>query len=140
MIKNLSEARRVQAMIDKLGVKDVVLMYDKEIHMWSVNQVFRKPSVILTMDPKNMHGLGATIMFWIKNNDGTYRVPSDQDVNDVIAIVTRAQTWFDKGSDAMLDEVEKAEKETYDKNRQKQSERILSFAKPLKKAIKKELG
>ncbi len=139
MIRNLSEAKYVQGMIDKLGVKDVVLMYDHQINMWSVNQVFKKPKTILTMDSANMHETGAMLMFWIKKEDGTYRVPSDQDVNDVIAIVTRAQKVFEKGSDWMIDQMESAEKDKYNKQRKAQSDRIRSFAKPMKKAIRTEL-
>ena len=137
MLRNLAEANYVQAMIDKLGVKDVILVYDHGINLWGVAQVFKKPQTIITMDQAAQ--TGANLMFWIKNNDGTYRVPSDQDVNDVIAIVTRAQVWFDKGSDKMIDIIEEEELKKHGENRRKQSERIRSFAKPMKKAIRKEL-
>lgn len=138
MIRNIREANYVQSMIDKLGVPDVVLVYDHQLNMWGVCQVFKKPQTIITMDQAVQQS--ANLMFWIKNNDGTYRVPGERDINDVVAIVTRAQVWFDKGSDHMIDVIEKAEKEQHDENRRKQSEKIRSYAPALKKAIRRELG
>lgn len=134
MIPNIREAKYVQSMIDRLGVPDVQLIYDHQVKMWMVAQMRKKENKILIFDQAIANE--PYILFWIKKNDGTYRVPQEQDINDIIAIVTRAQTWFEKGSDAMIDEIEKQEKIEYDKNRQKQSERIRSAAKPLKKLLK----
>jgi hypothetical protein len=91
------------------------------------------------MDTPQSYATEPNLMFWIKTDDGHYRTPSDQDLSDIVVIVKRSEVWFDKGSDKMIDQIEAKEKADYDKRRQAQTDKIRSYAKPLKKAIRKEL-
>lgn len=136
-IPGLREANRIMADIKRLGIKDVELMYDKQLKMWAVMQVLKPSGQILLLNDPGIYKTEPTIMFWIKNSeDGTYRTPSEQDLSDIVAIVSRSQKIFHKGSDWMIDQMESAEKATYEDNRKKQSEKIRSYAPRLKKAIK----
>lgn len=139
-IPGLTEANRIMADVKRLGIQDVELMFDSQIQMWAVCQVFKPSGHILLMNTSASESTKPIIMFWIKTLEGTYRTPNEQDLSDIITITQRAQVTFDKGSDWMIDQMEAEEKVKYDYNRRKQSERILSYAKPLKKAIRKELG
>ena len=135
-IPGLREATKLNSDIRRLGIPDVELMYDSQIKMWAVCQVFKPSGKILLLDDPNHYETQPTIMFWVKDSAGRYRTPSDQDLSDIIVITKRALVWFDKGSDKMVDEMEKAEEKKHDDNRRKQSERIRSYAKPLKKLLK----
>jgi hypothetical protein len=135
----LREANKIMADLKRLGIHDVELMWDRQIKMWAVMQVFKPSGNILLVGSRQYHDAKPNLMWWIKSPDGKFRLPSEQDLSDIIITVKRAQVWFDKGSDYMVDKIEAAEKDKYDKNRQAQSERIRSVAKPLKKAIRKEL-
>lgn len=138
MTPNMKEAKHIQAMIDRLGVPDIMLLFDRQIGLWSVCQVVRKEKNLLTFDSPNIYEIQPNLMFWIKNSEGKYRVPSEQDVSDVITIVQRAQITFDKGNDWLIDNIERREQEIHDENRKKQSEKIRSMAKPLKRHMKRE--
>jgi hypothetical protein len=138
-VPGLREANRIMADLKRLGIHDVELMFDKEVILWAAVQVFKPSGKILLMNDPKHYDTQPYILFWIRNDDMTYREPSDQDLSDIIAIVKRAQVWFDKGSDYMVDQIEAEEQYEYTKKREKQSEKIRSYAKPMKKAIKKEL-
>lgn len=139
-IPGLREANSIMADLRRLGIYDVELMFDKEVILWAVVQVFKPSGKILLLNESSTYESQPQIMWWVRNDDMTYRDPSSRDLSDIVTTVKRAQVWFDKGSDKMIDEIEAQEKKTYDDNRKKQTERIKSFAKPMKKAIKKELG
>lgn len=142
-IPGLKEANKLMANIKKAGISDVELMYDRYIQpygMWAVVQVFKPSGKILLLNEPSTYETQPTLMWWCKTNDGLYRNPSDQDLSDIVVTVKRSQVWFDKGSDSMLDKIEKAEQEQYDKNRAAQSQKIRDAAPALKKAIRKELG
>lgn len=141
-IPGLKEANKLLSDIKRLGIHDVEPMYDKDVlpdGMWAIVQVFRPSGKILLLNEPSSYETQPIVMFWCKDKDGKFRVPNDQDLSDIVVIVKRAQVWFDKGSDYMIDQIETKEKKTYDENRQKQSERIRSFAPSMKKAIRKEL-
>lgn len=139
-IPGLRQANLIMADLKRLGIQDVELMFDKQTLLWAAVQVFKPSGRILLLGDPRTYETEPTIMFWIRNNDMTYRDPSEQDLSDIIAIVKRAQVWFEQGSDKMIDEMEKQEKATYDQNRKAQSDKIRSVSKPLKRAIRKELG
>lgn len=135
-----SEAVRINSDLLRLGIKDVELMYDKDIKMWAAVQTFKPSGSIVLMNTAEHYATEPNVMFWIKTNEGAYRTPSNQDLSDIMAIVQRAQVWFKEGSDKMVDKIEAKEKADYDQKRREQSERIRYYAKPLKKAIQKELN
>ncbi len=130
----------INAKIKQLGIHDIELAYDNQLKMWAVVQVFKPSGKILLMNNPKYYETVPQLMWWCKKENGTARPPSEQDLHDIVVIVKRAQVWFDKGSDYMLDKIEAEEKATYDKNRQAQSERIRSYAPALKKHIRKELA
>lgn len=139
-IPGLREANRIMTDLKRLGIHDVELMYDMQVNMWAVVQVFKPSGKILLMNNPHSYETQPVLLWWCKDSlTHKYRTPNDQDLSDVIITVKRAQVVFDKGSDWLVDQIEAKEQAQYDKNRQEQSERIRSFAKPMKKAIKKEL-
>lgn len=138
-IPGLREANKLLADLKRLGIRDVEPMYDMQVHLWAIMQVFRPSGKILLINSNDYYRSQPTLMWWCRDSKTLkFRVPNDQDLSDIVITVKRAQVIFDKGSDWMVDTIERQEREQYDKNRQKQSERIRSIAKPLKKYFKKE--
>lgn len=136
MIRGLKEAQYVQGKIRELGIQDIQLFYDEELQMWAVCQVKKHGGILL---PKSYmeNGIRPSIMWWVKNNDGTFRLPSDRDISDVAVTVTRAQTWFKDGN--LADEFEKQDAAREQKHKEKFKEKIHKIAPEMKKAIRKEL-
>lgn len=141
MVPGLEQAKYVQNKIRQAGIEDVQLFFDHGIGggMWVMCQVMKRGGILL---PKQyaQDGIKPHIMFYVKDNEGKFRLPSDQDIMDVIAIRQRAETTFAKGGDWLADQFDKQDAEKYQEGRQKLTERIKSVSKPLKAAVKKELG
>lgn len=138
-VPGLSIATKINNDLKKIGIEDVELMFDTQIRMWAAVQVFKPSGRILLMNTEAYNDTKPIIMFWIKHNDGTARIPSHRDFTDIIAIVHRGRKIFEggpKAAEKMIDDIEAAEQKKYDDNRKKQSERIRSVAKPLKKLMK----
>lgn len=139
-IPGLSEANKVMADIKRLGIQDVEPMYDKQVNLWGMFQVFRPSGKILLVNTPESYATAPILMWWCRDPKTLqFRVPNDQDLSDIVTTVKRAQVVFDKGSDWMVDQIEAKENADYTANRKAQSDRIKSFAKPLKKAFKKEV-
>jgi hypothetical protein len=136
----LHEANKIMAKLHRLGIHDVELMFDLRISMWAVFQVFKPSGKLLLVNSNDYYRTQPTLMWWIKDPlTHKYRVPSEQDLSDIIVTLNRARIVFDKGSDWLVDKAEEQERKDYEERKRKQSERIRSYAKPLKKYIRKEL-
>lgn len=140
MVPGLQEARMVQSTIKRLGIQDVELFWDAQLHMWGVYQVRKVNTGIVTLDNPDATRIEPLLMWWVKDNQGRYRAPGEQDINDVVATVHRAEYWFDKGGDALADALDEQDKKRREETDKKHSERIKPHVKALKKAIRKELG
>src|SRR6185437_15856119 len=103
-IPGLREARQVEAMIERLGIQDIKLLFDPEIFMWGVYQVRKKAHTFIL--PNGHETFDQYLMWWCKDKDSKYRPPSERDVNDVVATVHRAQHWFRQGGDALADKLD----------------------------------
>lgn len=136
-VPGLGAANSIMGKIKQIGIQDVEMMFDKDIQMWAVVQVFKPTGKIILLDKPEDYQSQPYILWWCKTPQGTYREPNDQDLHDVVVTVKRAAVVFDKGSDWMIDKIEAKEKADYDENRRKQSEKIRSIAPAMKKAIKK---
>ena len=130
------EAKYVQGKIRQAGIQDVQLFWDEQIKMWVICQV-QKYGGILLPDNYAQDGIKPHIMFYCKDNQGHGRLPNDQDIMDVIAIVSRAQTSFKKGGDWLANEFDAQTAEKDRKHQEKFKERIHEIAPAMKKALKK---
>ena len=140
MIPGIEQARAVQSAIKRIGIQDVELFYDPQIKMWAVVQVRKTTGGIITMDNLSGTKVEPMIMWWCKNDKGTFRLPNEKDVADVVATVHRAQHWFDKGGDALADALDKQDQAKREAKDKRLKERLSPHIKPLKKAVRKELG
>jgi hypothetical protein len=139
-VAGLSQSRMVQATIKRVGVQDVELFYDVGLGIWGVYQVRKINTGIITLDNLEGAKVEQLLMWYCTNKKGEYRPPDEQDIHNVIATVHRAEHWFKQGGDALADELEAQEDAKKAVKDKKISDKIQSIAKPLKKAIKKELG
>lgn len=142
MIYGVDEAKYVQGRIRELGIRDVQLFFDPQMEMWSVCQVTGKSSSLI-LPQKYTKDIRPSIMFWIKDSMGRRRIPSDQDISDVIALRHRAEYVWDKEKRSpgwLADQLEEADAEKDRKHREAFSDKIKAIAPDMKKAIKRELG
>jgi hypothetical protein len=139
-VPGLREAQAVQAEIDRLGVRDVKLFFDGEIGIWAVCQVTGNTSGFVTLDNPDGSRTNKSLMFYCKNDIGAYRPPNQNDVNDVIAVVRRAQETFKRGGDWFADKLDKQDEERRKKKEEQHKERVRPHMKRLKRAIREELG
>jgi hypothetical protein len=137
-VAGLDEARMVQSKINQLGIQDVQLFYDGQLKMWGVYQVKKTASSFIV--PKEYQTIKPMLMWWCKGPDSKYRAPNDNDINDVIATVHRAQHWFEKGPDALVKALDEQDAERTRKKELKLKERLQPHIKTLKRAIRNELG
>lgn len=139
-VPGLKEARAVQAEIKRLGVRDVELFFDGSIGIWAVCQVRQQNTGILTMDNLTGTKVEQMIMWYCTNNEGKFRPPNKDDVNNVIATVRRAQEVFKRGGDWLADKLDQQDEEKRKKKEELHRERMQPHVKRLKRAIREELG
>lgn len=138
-IPNVREAKQVQTAIDSI-VQDVKLFYDHRKERWAVCQLNANAGGLLLPSRDGMTTSRPTVMFFVQDSVGDYRTPSQQDISDVVALRRNAQAAFDKGGDWLADQMEKREAEKDAAHQAKQRARLAEIAKPLKKAIRQEIG
>lgn len=137
----LEEARKVQAEIRRLGVQDVELHWDNEFKVWCVVQVRKRTNTFVTTDQVRGSDVEPFLLWYCQSdNDGTYRAPNQNDVNNVIATVRSSHHWFNKGADALSREVEGRDEKRDQKKEARLKERLQPHLKSLKRAIREELG
>lgn len=132
----LAGANFVEGKIKSLGVKDIQLFFDEEIRMWAVCQVMKRGGLLLPRTYME-EGVKPSILWWCKSNDGSFRSPNEQDIHDIVAVVTRAQTTFTHGGDALADEFERQDAEKDRKHRANFKKKIHDIAPDMKKALRK---
>src|SRR5947207_4861537 len=92
-------AKAAQSIMNKLrsiGIHDIQLFHDDRIvpyGMWAVVQVQKRVSSLIL--PSNYKEAQPYIMWWIKTNDGRFRVPNDQDLHDIVVIVARGRKQWE---------------------------------------------
>lgn len=140
-VPGLNEARVMQTQVNRLGIRDVEFMYDGPLGMWSVCQLKKGSHGNLILENFANDRREPWLLWYCKNEKGAYRPPSESDVNDIIATVHRAEKWMGPGGgDALADELE-IQEETKKVNKEEQlKERLSPYIKPLKKAIREEVG
>lgn len=135
----LEAANYVQAKIDALGVQDIKIMFDKEIRMWAICQVEKRTNQILLPEYYTQDDIRPMIMWWCKDNQGRFRAPNDNDVNDVIVTVTKAHKIWDKGGDWLDDQFKAKDLEREIAHQRKFKKRIKEIAPEMKRAIRKDI-
>ena len=138
MPPNVREAKQVQDSISAI-VQDVKLFYDHGKARWAVCQLTENAGGIILPIRDGMSSSRPTVMFFVQNRNGEYRIPGQQDISDVVALRRNADVAFQKGGDWVADQMESREADKDAKFKQSQTAMIADFAKPLKEAIKKEL-
>ncbi len=137
----LTEARYVQNKIKELGIKDIELYFDNTIlpdGMWCVCQV-NKPSGTILLFRDTKIDTQPQLMWWIKNSrTGRPRLPSDQDISDIVITVKRAHVIWDKGGDWLANELDKQSQAKDQKHQKNFRQKIKDIAPEMKKAIRKE--
>lgn len=132
------QAVSIQSKFKQLGIQDVEFFYDETIvphGMWAVCQVNRPSGIIL--DLRGDTGkVQPEIMWWCKTNDGHFRVPSEQDLHDIIVTVERSHKLWEKGGDWMADRLDEQDKARDEKHRQKLKDKVHKIAPAMKKAIR----
>lgn len=136
MAYGLKEAKYVEAQLDRLGIRDIRLLWDNQAQLWAVCHVLGHAGILL---PDTYQDVKPQILFWVKDAMGRRRLPSDQDVSDVVALRQRAEVVWRKGEDWLADRLDEQSAEKDRKHRQKQHDMIHDIAKPMKKAIREEL-
>jgi hypothetical protein len=131
----LKEAQYVQGKIRQAGIQDVQLFFDPQIKMWAVCQVMKHGGILLP-EKYLQDGIKPHIMFYIKDNEGRARLPSEQDISDIVVIATRAQTSFKKGGDWLADRFDDQSAEKDRKHQEKFKQKIHTIAPAMKKALK----
>lgn len=130
-------AQYVQDKLKSLGIHDVEMYWDQQIGMWAVCQVYRPSGKIMLLRGTQLPEQKPQIMWWVKDNEGRYRVPSDRDIHDVIVTVQRAQKIWEKGGDWLADKFDEQDKKRDDAHRQKLKDTVHDIAPAMKKAIQK---
>lgn len=136
MIYGLTEARKVESDISRLGIKDIRLLFDEQLKMWAVVHVQGQSGLLLpeTFQPHMQ------LLWWVKDSRGQRRLPSNQDVSDIVITRQRAEIAWRKGGEWLADRLEEQDKERDQKHREKQHQMIKDIAPQMKKAIRKELS
>lgn len=128
MLPNDREAQSVLSQIKRLGIRDVMPFFDHQVGLWAICQVKQVPRAIITLDNASQTEIQPQIMWWCRTvPDGRYRAPCDQDVNDVIAIVQRAEIITQKSKfnpNWLDDQMIQAEQAKTDKHKKRQDENL----------------
>lgn len=145
MLPDNRQAQLVLAKLRQLGIKDVMPFYDHQVQLWSMCQVKQVPKSILTLDNQNLTDVQPLLMWWCRNEKGNYRPPGEQDINDVVATVLRAEKIFEKSKtnpNWLDDQLVKQEQESKAKRKAEQDERLKYIIRnsKIQKHIRKELG
>lgn len=140
-VPGLQEAQYVQNKIRELGIQDVQLFFDEKVEpngMWVMCQVMNRTNRLIIPDNYAQDNIKPYIMWYIKTNDGHFRLPNENDISDVIATRTRAEKVWEKGGDWLADHLDDQSKEKDRKHHQKLKNTVHDIAPAMKQAIRKE--
>lgn len=128
-------ASSIMTHLERLGIKDIQLFFDKQIKMWAVVQVKYTSSSIWLPESYNSTEQEPYLLFWCKNDLGCFREPNIDDVAAIVKMVTQAPAIWAEG-EKRADKFDKQDEEKDRKHKERFHDRIHSIAKPMKKAIK----
>lgn len=133
-------AADINAKLANLGIYDVKLLYDDTIKpygMWVVTQIEYRTSLILLPKSYNETNLKPYILWYCKDEEtGKFRPPNDQDLMNIITVVKRAPTIWDKG-EGRADHFDQLDAERDRKHREKLRDKVHTIAPAMKKALQK---
>lgn len=138
-IPGAGAANSIMGRLAEVGIRDVKLMYDKDIlpkGMWAVVQIQGYQSPILMPESYNSTKLEPYILWWCKDDKAQFREPNDEDLINVIKVVKRAPQIWEQG-DKRADHFENLDAEKDRKHKEKLKAKIHEIAPAMKKALKK---
>lgn len=142
-IPGASAAAGIMSKLRSIGIGDVQLFYDADIKpngMWAVVQVQNRTSSLILPSNYMENNVRPYILWWCKTNDGHFRLPNDQDLSDIVAVVQRAEVnWKNDGND-MADRLDQQAQKKDEDHQAKFKQKIKDIAPAMKRAVKKELG
>lgn len=134
-VPGLAQANFVESKIKSLGIKDIQLFFDEQLKMWAVCQIQHRGGILLPRQYAE-NGIKPHILWYCKTNEGTFRLPNENDIHDVLVTVKRAEITFAHGGNALADEFDKQSAEKDRKHNEKFKQRIHDIAPAMKKALK----
>jgi DNA polymerase III alpha subunit len=142
-VPGAAEAQAIMSKLRSVGIHDVQLFHDDRIvphGMWAVVQVQKHVSSLIL--PSSYKEAQPYILWWIKTNDGHFRVPNDQDLHDIVVIVQngRKQWEDDPTGEKMARRLDEQSAEKDRKHREAFKQKIKDIAPDMKRAVRKELG
>lgn len=145
MFPDNAKAQYISARIHRLGIKDVQLFYDHQVKLWAMCQVRKVQKTVLILENTTGTDIKPMIMFWIRTPKGAYRAPNEQDINDVVAIVQKAQITFQKSKNNpnwLDDQMLEAERIKTEKHKKRQDENLRYAIRhfEVQKDIRRSLG
>lgn len=135
-IPGKTAAEKIMSMLSKVGIRDIQMFYDPDIKpfgMWAVVQVVGMSSSIIM--PKGYNQQKPYLLWWCKDNDGKYRDPNDQDLDNIITVVRRAPEIWAMG-EGRADKFEEQDKEKDRKHRQKLKDKVHEIAPTMAQALR----
>lgn len=133
-------ANSIMSKLSSLGIHDVKLFYDDAIlpnGMWAVVQV-QGQTRSLIMPESYTQDLQPYILWWCKDKDARFRIPNDEDLMNIVTVVKRAPSIWNK-RERRADEFDEKDRKKDEKHQEKFKEKIHQVAPAMKKAIRKEL-
>lgn len=139
-----SAASAVMSKLRQTSIQDVQLFYDPDVvpyGMWAVVQVQKRSHSLILPTNYNQDNIQPYIMWWCKTNDGHFRVPNEQDLSDIIAVVTngRKQLENDPTGEKMARRLDEQSAAKDAKHHADFRQKIKDIAPEMKKAVQKEL-
>lgn len=130
----LGSASYIMGKLHNLGIRDIQLMFDKQVKMWAVVQVKGVSSNIIMPDKYNEQE--PYILWWCKSETtGRFREPNDEDLMNIVTVVKRAPEIWAQG-EKRADKFDALDAEKDRKHQEKFKDMIHDISKPMKKAIK----
>lgn len=135
-IPGKTPADKIMSSLSKAGIKDIQMFYDPNIKpfgMWAVVQVVGISSNIIM--PERYNDQQPYLLWWCKDNDGRYRDPNDEDLDNIITVVKRAPEIWAMG-ESRADKFDAQDFDKDQKHRDKLKKKVHEIAPGMKKAIR----
>lgn len=141
-IRGASAALAINSKLASLGIHDVKLLHDKNIQpygMWVVTQIEGKSNILLLPNSYAETNLKPYILWYCKDEKtGKFREPNDDDLMNIITVVKRAPSIWEKG-EKRADKFDELDAKKDREHHAKLKEKVHEIAPAMKKAIRKEL-
>lgn len=138
-VPGAAAAQSIMGKLANVGIHDVKLMYDKDIlpnGMWAVVQIQGRTSSLLLPESYDATNLQPYILWWVKNNEGRFREPNDEDLMNIITVVKRAPKIWEQG-EKRADHFDELDAKKDQAHQQRFKDRIHDIAPAMKKALRK---